>query len=75
MTDVERAALENVFSYHSPTPDQIPKYTAIRDSAKAFAATIIDNCPASADRSAALRLVREAVMTANASVALGGKAF
>lgn len=70
MTPEER--VETIFTYHAPTPEQTPKYTAIRDAAKSFALVLLANTPRSADQSAALRLVREAVMTANASVALNG---
>ncbi len=65
--------LDDVFTYHAPEPDQIPKYEALRSAAKQFAEVIVANTPACADQSAALRLVREAVMTANASVALKGR--
>jgi len=33
---------------------------------------LIDNTPTSADQTAAIRLLREAVMTANAAIALEG---
>ncbi len=65
--------LNHVFKYHAPTPEQIEKYQAIRDAAHILAASILTNCPPCADRAAALRKVREAVMTANASIALGGR--
>lgn len=65
--------INNWFTYHSPTPDQLPRYQAIRDKAKELAEVIIDNTPSSADQSAAIRLLREAVMTANASIACGGQ--
>lgn len=45
----------------------------IRQAAKYLAEHIIRACPRSADRSAALRKVREAVMTANASIVLEGQ--
>jgi hypothetical protein len=67
------ADLENWFTYHSPTPDQLPKYQAIREAGKNLAKAIVDNTPSSADQTAAIRKVREAVMTANASIACGGK--
>ena len=65
--------LDHIFKYHSPTPEQLPKYEAIRAAAKVFAAVVIENTPRSADQTAAIRLLREAVMTANASIALGGR--
>lgn len=65
--------LDNIFSYHAPTPEQLPKYDALRAAAKEFARAIIEKTPASADQSAAIRHVREAVMTANAAIALEEK--
>lgn len=65
--------LDDTFSYHAPEGDQLERYARIRSKAKEFAAVVLANCPSSADRSAALRKVREAVMTANASIALKGK--
>ncbi len=65
--------LDHLFKYHSPTPEQLPKYEAIRAAAKVFAKVILDSTPGSADQTAAIRLLRECVMTANASIALGGR--
>lgn len=65
--------LDHVFQYHSHTTEQQESYHALREAAKAFAAAIQNHCPAGADQSAALRKVREAVMTANAAVALDGR--
>lgn len=61
--------LENWFTYHAPTPDQVDKYSSIRIAAKSFAKIVMDNCPPGADRTTAIRKIREAVMTANASIA------
>lgn len=65
--------INHIFTYHSPSPDQLPKYQAIRNAAKELGQVIVDNTPASADQTAAIRLLREAVMTANAAIALNGK--
>lgn len=65
--------LENWFTYHPPQPEDIPKYTAIREAALKFATVLVDNTPASADQSAAMRKLRECVTTANMSIACGGK--
>jgi len=65
--------LNNWFQYHSPTPEQIPKYQAIRDAAHNLAKVIVENSPSSADQTAAVRKVREAAMTANAAIACGGQ--
>jgi len=63
--------LDNLFSYHAPKDDQLERYTLIRDTGKMFAQIINDNTPAGADRTAAIRKIREAVMTANAAIACG----
>lgn len=65
--------IENWFMYHPPTPEQAFAYTEIRRAARALAVTIVAHAPHSADRSAALRKLREAVMTANAAIACGGQ--
>lgn len=62
--------LDNVFSYHRPTPDQAQRHEAVKIAAKAFAAEILRLAPDCADRSAALRHVREAMMTTSAAIAL-----
>lgn len=61
--------LNNLFTYHAPKGDQAERYGKIREAGKAFAQVILDCTPASADQSAAIRQVREAVMTANAAIA------
>lgn len=67
------SSIEDMFTYHAPTSDQIPKYEAIREAARLFGAVILENTPPSADQTAAIRLLRQAVMTANQGVATGGK--
>lgn len=64
--------LENIFKYHAPTADDPAKYEAIRAAGKALAYAIVENTPKCADQTAAIRKVREAVMTANSAVALKG---
>ena len=61
--------IERWFTYHAPTPAQIDKYSAIRNTARSLAFVILDECPDNADRTAAIRKLREAVQTANASIA------
>jgi hypothetical protein len=65
--------LENIFTYHSPTGDQPQRYQAVREAALAFAKILDANVPDGADKSAALRHLRECVMTGNAAIALNGK--
>lgn len=62
----------DVVMYHAATEDQIESYGHIRDSAEHFISTILINTPQCADQAAAIRKVREAMMTANAAIALKG---
>jgi len=65
-----RADLDNTFTYHKPKPEQLPIYEEIRSRAKDFALYLIENVPNCPDRTAAIRKLRECVMTANAAVAI-----
>jgi hypothetical protein len=65
--------IDNWFTYHSPSPDQIPHYLAIREAGHALASAILMHSPSSADQSDAIRSVRKAVMTANAAIACEGR--
>jgi hypothetical protein len=65
--------LENWFTYHAPTPDQLVAYAKLRSAGHDFAKAINDLVPESADKTAAIRKLRECVMTANAAIACGGK--
>jgi hypothetical protein len=64
---------EYVFTHHQATPEKLAHYEAIHVGAKHFAEVILAHAPASSDRSAALRLLRESAMMANAAVALDGR--
>lgn len=64
--------LARLFSYHPPTVETLPRFQAINQAAKNFAEVVLQNCPAGADRSAAIRQIRDARMTANAAIALNG---
>lgn len=67
--------VDDIVSYHSPTPDQLARMKVLRETAGQLLKAIMINCPPSADRSAAIRKVREALFTANASVSLNGKSL
>ena len=62
--------LDNIFKYHAPGGTQVARYSAIREAGKALAQTILACTPGCADQTAAIRKVREAVMTANAAIAI-----
>lgn len=65
--------LDNWFSYHAPSSYNLASYQILREEARAFAGKINDLVPESADKTAAIRKLRECVMTANAAIACGGK--
>ena len=67
-----KVTLENVeqlFSYRPPNANTIPRFEAINAAALALAKAILENAPDCADRSAAVRLVTQARMQANAAIA------
>lgn len=67
--------LDHVFSFHPSTPETATKYERIRAAGKAFAQVLLEETPACADQTDAIRKIREAVFTANASIALDGRFF
>jgi len=64
--------IEQLFTYHSPTEEQKAQYVDIRRQALDLARLIHNSCPESPDRTASIRLLRECIMTANASIATKG---
>ena len=64
--------LDHIFKYHAPDEVQLADYAMIRGGAKAFAEIILRCTPQCADQTAAIRKLRECVMTANAAIALKG---
>jgi hypothetical protein len=73
MTQQEK--IEELFRYHPPRPDQVPRYETIRNAGKYLAQVIISNTQRGSDQSKAIRKLREAVMAANSSIALDGLNF
>jgi hypothetical protein len=67
--DEPKDAIEELFTYHAPTEVQAVHYRDIRNAAKTLVRVIDSLCPPGPDRTTAVRKVREAVMTANASIA------
>lgn len=62
--------IENTFSYHPPFGNQAIRYERIRAEAKAFALTLQRSCPESREKSLALTNLQQAVMFANAAIAI-----
>lgn len=71
MTTQEK--LDNWFTYHPPADGEHVRYAKLRAAGKAFAETIVALCPESADRTVAIRHIRDAVHNANASIACKGR--
>lgn len=74
MGQITKESINNWFTYHPPQDDETrQKYEQIRAAGQEMAMKIFELTPPSADQTAAIRQVREAVMTANAAIACGGK--
>lgn len=67
--------LDHIFRYHEATPEKVDQYQRIRGAAKEFCRVILENSPTCPDQSVAVRLVRDAVMSANAAIALDGRLY
>lgn len=63
------ARIDNDFTYHPPTPDQVTAYNQIREEARMFAHTLVDFVPPGRELSSALTSLETAVMQANAGIA------
>lgn len=70
MERINDATLETWFTYHPPTPDQVPRYARVNAATKALAELILEVCPeATDDRDAALRTLRRLRMDINLTIA------
>lgn len=61
--------IENKFTYHAPTEQQVKTYAEIRSKTKELAYLIQENCPDSNEKELAINKLEEFVMWANASIA------
>ena len=64
--------IDELIGQHAMDDEQLQHVAMIRASAGHMIEAILVSCPDSADRSAAIRHVRDAMMTANVSIALKG---
>nr|ALS90840.1 MetaGeneMark_Unknown Function [uncultured bacterium] len=62
--------IAKTFTYHAPKGDQATRYEFLRTKARLLAAVIVDNCPESRERALALTNLQQAIMWANASIAI-----
>ena len=65
--------LDNTFTYHRPFGNQPARYEALREKAKELATLFDGACPDSREKSLALTNLQQAVMWANASIAINEK--
>ena len=66
---MRQADLENWFSYHAPRPEQVQTYNDVRNKAKELAELFDSVVPDCADKTAAMRHLRETVMAMNLTIA------
>lgn len=62
--------LENIFTYHKPTPAQVGKYAVLRAKGKELAYLINTSCPDSKEKRMAIMSLQQTIMWANASIAI-----
>ncbi len=62
--------IKNTFTYHKPFGDQTQRYEILRRHAKALAVLISVHCPNSREKSLAFTNLQQAIMWANASIAI-----
>ena len=65
----------DLFRYHRPTDDMNARFDVVRTAITNAAIAIDSACPAGPDRTAAIRKLKEAQMTANASIVLDGHSY
>jgi hypothetical protein len=70
MPGLTQADLDAIFTYHTPTGDQPQQYAMLRERAKALGELFLLLVPASAEQTLAIRHLQEAVMFANAGIAI-----
>lgn len=67
---MKQEEIEKLFTHPAPTPDQIASIGTIEAYASALATCVVMYVPLGSDQAAAIRKIREAVMTATAGILL-----
>ncbi len=67
---MENAELPRMFTYHKPTAEQESRYTDLRQAGFVLVGRIRRSTRASAEQTLAIRKVQEAIMWANAAIAI-----
>jgi hypothetical protein len=66
--------LSDIYTYHAPNQSQQERYIALRQEGLALATAITKLTPASREQSVALTNVQQAIMWANAAIAINESA-
>lgn len=66
--DVPPAARPDPFASAEPTPDMLPRFSAVAQACAHTYAVILANAPRSAERMLAIRALQQARMWANAAI-------
>jgi uncharacterized protein YeaO (DUF488 family) len=66
---MRKEEIENWFCYHAPNPETLAHYNSLREKAKEFAELFNAAVPDCADKTAAMRKLRETVMAMNLAIA------
>lgn len=67
-----RAAAHEFCTYHTPTGDMPDRFAAVSQAIEDVIVVLVENCPPSGDRTAAIRMLADARMVANRSISLNG---
>lgn len=62
--------LDQMFTYHKPTPEQAERYYKLRAAAKRHAQIVSELTPESPEQTLAIRQIHAASMLANAAIAV-----
>lgn len=65
--------IDNIFTYHKPWGLQPMRYEKLREAARGIAKLIQESCPDSREKSLAFTNLQQAIMWANASIAINEK--
>ncbi len=68
-----RQEIADMFIYHPWDAEKVKKGDKVRQILAEAVAVIIDNVPPSADRSSAIRMIRQARMECNSAITHNGK--
>lgn len=70
---MDNTLIDDIFSFPTLSSEQVEKISEIKGVARTLAATIVEHCPNSADRTVSIRKLRESVHSAIDSIVLNGR--